>query len=80
MSDYRQDLGKMLRQARMARGLTQRDVADVLHVSRSTYTYYENARAIPDILTMRALALLFAIPPENFFHPEKYRPGTAGKK
>ncbi len=80
MSDYRQDFSKMLRQARTARGLTQQEVAEALHMTRSTYTYYESGRTLPDILTMRTLSLLFAVPPEIFFHPEKYRPSPAGKK
>ena len=63
MSDYRQDFSKMLRQARTARGLTQQEVAEALHMTRSTYTYYESGRTLPDILTMRTLSLLFAVPP-----------------
>ncbi len=72
MSNFKRDLEKMLRNVRIACGLSQREVADMLHINRSTYTYYETGKTSPDLETVRRLAILFSIPPEAFLYPEKY--------
>ncbi len=72
MSNFKRNLEKMLRNVRIACGLSQREVADMLHINRSTYTYYETGKTSPDLETVRKLAILFSIPPEAFLYPEKY--------
>ncbi len=72
MSNFKRDLEKMLRNVRIACGLSQREVADMLHINRSTYTYYETGKTSPDLETVRRLAILLPIPPEAFLYPEKY--------
>lgn len=62
----------MLKNLRLASGFTQHQVADVLHIHRSTYTYYERGKTSPDVATLRKIAALYAIPPEAFLYPEKY--------
>ena len=41
MGNFREDFSRMLRSARAAQKLTQSQVAEVLQINRSTYTYYE---------------------------------------
>ena len=42
-------------------GLTQKQVADMLNIDRSTYAYYESGKTRPDILTIAKLARLYRI-------------------
>lgn len=72
MDKYKADLQKMLRNARMTCGFSQNQVADILHMDRSTYTYYESGKTTPDISTLRRLALLFRVPADAFLFPEDY--------
>lgn len=72
MSDFKHDLEKMLRYVRITCGFTQHEVADILQINRSTYTYYETGVTSPDVETLRKLAILFSIPAETFLYPEKY--------
>lgn len=48
-----------IRAIRKACGFTQQQVAAVLNVDRSTYTYYETGKTTPDIHTVKLLANLF---------------------
>jgi len=58
MSNFKKDLEKMLRNVRITCGLSQREVAEMLHINRSTYTYYETGKTSPDIDTLRKLAMI----------------------
>jgi transcriptional regulator with XRE-family HTH domain len=53
--------------------LTQNEVADALHVDRSTYAYYENGKSIPPVEFMRRFAALFSIPLSLIFGDEKHQ-------
>lgn len=72
MKQFNQTLGNMLRTTRLSLGLTQETVAARLGMSRSTYTYYETGKTMPDIHTLRMLSELYDISPENFFYPERF--------
>ncbi len=54
-------LGPRLRILRELNGLTQKQVADVLNIDRSTYSYYEIAKTRPDIDALQKLADLFKV-------------------
>ena len=54
-------LGDKLRVMRRMRELTQKDVADFLHIDRSTYTYYELGKTDPPLDTLVALSNIFEI-------------------
>ena len=62
----------MLKKVRLLCGYSHADVATALGISRSTYTYYERGKSLPDMVTLVALAQIFGIPPESFFHPEEF--------
>lgn len=49
-------LGQVIRAARKRQGLTRRDVADALGVSRSTVAYWEGDQRRPSLGRLAALA------------------------
>ncbi|MGW4529843.1 helix-turn-helix domain-containing protein [Nocardia sp. NPDC004340] len=55
-------LGAYLKRERLRRGMTQRAVAEALHMSRSGYEKIENGQRLPHPGMLNALAALFEIP------------------
>lgn len=53
-------LGRTLKQLRLENGLTQQQVAEYLHIDRSTYSRYEVGRE-PEIDSLCALARLYDV-------------------
>lgn len=51
----------MLRLLRRANGWSQREVAERLHVNRSTYAYYETGKTRPDYETLLSIADLYGV-------------------
>ncbi len=56
-----ENLNKLLKELRAQRGLTQKDVAELLHISRPTYTRYETGERKPDYETLRKLSEIFNV-------------------
>ena len=56
--------GDILRKARLSRNLTQKEIADVLHISRQTYSSFETGRSHP---TPELIAILSNIYDINLF-------------
>lgn len=54
-------LGTRLREIRAARQLTQRDMAEKLNISRSTYAHYELGSREPDIETLKNISAILNI-------------------
>ena len=54
-------LGERLRYLRQKNGLTQRKVAEILNIDRSTYTYYETGKTSPDASSLKRLARMFDV-------------------
>lgn len=54
-------IGERLRYLRMANRLTQREVADILKIHRTTYAYYETGRSNPDLETLTAISRIFGV-------------------
>ena len=52
-------LGKKLKNLRIEKGLTQKDLADQLHVTFQTVSKWENDENEPDVATLRELARLY---------------------
>ncbi len=59
------DLGQALRMLRKHSELTQKQVADVLHIDRSTYAYYERGTTEPDLKSIKMLAKIFNVEPAD---------------
>ena len=60
-SSEKTTLAMRLRLLRVASGLKQEEVADMLGIGRSSYTYYELARSKPDYDSLICLAKLFRV-------------------
>lgn len=56
------DLNQKLRTARQYKGLTQKQVAEVIRVDKTTYAHYESGRRTPDAKTWVTLCELLEIP------------------
>lgn len=59
-------LRKNLRRARTQAGLSQREVAQHLGMSRPTYTYYETGHTAPSVFDLYRLAQLYGCSIEDF--------------
>lgn len=55
------EIGKKLKEARMAAGLTQEKVADEIFVSRQTISNWENEKSYPDIMSVIRLSDLYQV-------------------
>ncbi len=67
------ELGKVLQQLRKHCELTQKQVAEALHIDRSTYAYYEAGATEPDLKSIGVLARIFNVDPKWLL------PGEDGK-
>ena len=55
------EIGKKLKEARIASGLTQEQVADKINVSRQTISNWENEKSYPDIIDRIDMSNLYSI-------------------
>lgn len=65
-----ESLATKLKRYRLQVGYTQKNVAEILNISRSTYTYYELGKTSPDPATLNRIAKLFEVSVEEFFSDE----------
>lgn len=75
----REQLRRNLRALRKSAGLSQREIAEMLHINRSTYTYYEMGKTTPGLETLCLLAKLYRVPLEAFADPASL-PGPSPKE
>ncbi len=68
------ELGQVLKSLRKQCELTQRQVADVLHIDRSTYAYYESGTTEPDLKSIRKLSQMFNVDPVVLLPDDDGRP------
>ncbi len=54
-------ISSKLKKLREACGFTQQQVADILQIDRSTYSYYETGKTTPDLKTIKKLIKIFNI-------------------
>lgn len=55
-------LGKKLRNLRKECEMTQDDIAEVLDMSRTSFSKYENGASTPPLTTLRKLATIYNVP------------------
>ena len=67
--NLQKQLSASLRTLRLNVGMKQETVAEFLHISRSTYSYYETGGATPSVFTLYSLCQLYDVPMETFFVP-----------
>ncbi|MBR1529746.1 MAG: helix-turn-helix transcriptional regulator [Oscillospiraceae bacterium] len=58
---YIESFAQKLAQARKEAGYTQRQIADIIKISKSTIASYETGRTQPDIETLGKLADFYAV-------------------
>lgn len=54
-------LGQKIKRLRKQSGMTQEDLADLLHVTRSAVSSWETGVRTPDIYMLRKIANLFGV-------------------
>lgn len=54
-------ISKRLRQIRVEHKLTQQNIADVLGIDRTTYTFYETGVSKPSLVTLAKLADIYNV-------------------
>lgn len=59
-------ISEVLRKLRLAAGFRQHDIANALHVERSTYSYYEEGKTEPSIHQIFTIAKIYGVPVEVF--------------
>ncbi len=69
--DIHNILARNLTELRKQAGLTQYEVADLLHISRQAYSSYENNRRSPDICTWLALSKIFNVSLNDLLLPDE---------
>lgn len=55
-----------LKSIRLQNGFTQNDIAEMLGICRSAYTYYETGKIMPSVETLFNLSTFYKIPVEYF--------------
>ena len=55
-------ISSRLRELRIKREMSQKEVDERLHMCRSTYTYYEAGKTLPDITMLLKLSGLYRMP------------------
>ena len=64
-------ISEIIKKLRIQKRYTQKEVADLLGVDRSTYSYYELGRINPDIKTIMKLAEIFEVHYTEILESEK---------
>ena len=65
LADVSNSIGLQLVLHRMAKGLDQKDVAEIVGISRCRLSEYENAQRIPSVATLIALANFYGCTVED---------------
>ncbi len=83
MSELKSTIAKNIQELRLQKGLTQLELAQMLHYSDKAVSKWERGESVPEISTLVAIADLFNVPldylvceehvveePDSFSHPE----------
>ena len=70
MQEYVQSLGDSVKNARIKAGLTQREVADAIHIDDRTVLNIENYKGNPKMEILFPLIRVLHIDPNEIFYPE----------
>ena len=63
-------VGEKLRELRIFYGMRQDDIAELLGMSRTTFSKYENGASNPPLAMLRKLAAIYNVPIEFLIHDE----------
>lgn len=70
-------INERLRELRIKSGYTQNQIARILNIDRSTYSYYEIGKTTPDVSSLMVLAKVFNIPINELLEDESSSPSVA---
>lgn len=70
-------IGEFLAYIRKEKGMTQREVAEILGISNRTLSAWEQGRAYPDILTLSQLAEIYGVTADEILKGERRAPAEA---
>ena len=65
------DICRKIKKFRESSGYTQKQVSNLLNIERSTYSYYEIGKTIPDLKTLLKLAEIFKKPLMSLLEDER---------
>lgn len=51
----------MLKELRLQAGLTQKELSEKVHVNQSTVSMWENGKSIPEMINIKALAIILKV-------------------
>ena len=68
--------GELLSRLRKERGMTQKDVADVLHISDRTVSKWERGSGLPDVSMWKGISALYGVDIEKLLEGELSEKGT----
>ncbi len=68
----KQHIGKLIILLRKQNNMQQKELAELLYVSASTVSKWENGVNHPSISTLIALSEIFHVPASTFLHPEEF--------
>ena len=52
---------QMLKELRLQAGLTQKELSEKVHVNQSTVSMWENGKSIPEMINIKALAIILKV-------------------
>ncbi|MBP3939220.1 MAG: helix-turn-helix transcriptional regulator [Clostridia bacterium] len=64
-------LADKLKNLRKSFGMTQDDIAELLDMSRTSFSKYENSAAVPPLKVLRKLSAIYNVPLEYLIHDEQ---------
>lgn len=67
----REEIGERIKVMRMARGMSQMDLAKALDCGQSTVAMYETGKRMPDLDMVDYMADVFNVPPYAILYSEK---------
>ncbi len=70
-------INERLRELRVKSGYTQFQIAKLLNIDRSTYSYYEIGKTMPDINVLLTLSRIFNIPINEMLADEDFAEGVS---
>ena len=73
-------IGERLRELRIKSGFTQSQIAKILNIDRSTYSYYEIGKTTPDVATLMSLTKIFNISMDSLLGDEISQKSLAQKR
>lgn len=68
-------ISKRLRQVRLEHKMTQQNIADILGIDRTTYTFYETGVTKPSVITLMKLADIYQITLDSLLGIEQAKDG-----